>query len=307
LLGGYLRRIAIEGFPDNEPERRPEVTMVAVTPGYFETLGIRLTRGRVFNASDGTPGHGSVIVNQRFVEMHLSGQDPIGRQITLYDPFPGTQSSPPRTATIIGLAPNIRQRSTWDPAADPVAYLPFEAESQRSLTLMVKSPEAPERLTPLLREEMRRIEPDLPLFDVRTLDRLVAETRWPQRVFGIMFTAFALMALVLSAVGLYAVTAYGVTQRLPELGVRIALGAQPPHIWWLVLRRSLVQLAIGLPIGIAGAFAVGRVMQSILVRTSPSDPLTLASIALVMIVVSVAASAWPARRATRIDPLTALR
>jgi putative ABC transport system permease protein len=127
------------------------------------------------------------------------------------------------------------------------------------------------------------------------------------RVFGSMFTIFAVIALILSAVGLYAVTAYSVSQRTSEIGIRMALGAQPEQVLWLVLRRSLLQLAIGLPVGIAGAFGVGRLLQSLLVQTSSRDPLTIAAIALVMAVVSVAACFWPARKATRLDPVTALR
>jgi len=126
-------------------------------------------------------------------------------------------------------------------------------------------------------------------------------------VFGTMFAVFAGIALVLSAVGLYAVTAYSVTQRTAEIGVRMALGAQAEQVWWLILKRSLVQLAIGLPVGIAGAFGVGKLLQSVLVQTSTRDPLTIASIAVLMMFVSLAACFWPARRATRLDPVSALR
>jgi putative ABC transport system permease protein len=122
-----------------------------------------------------------------------------------------------------------------------------------------------------------------------------------------MFGVFAGIALVLSAVGLYAVTAYSVTQRTSELGVRMALGARPPQVMWLVMRRSLLQLAVGLPLGIAGAFGVGRLLQTILAQTSARDPLTIGGIATLMIAVSIAACLWPARRATRLDPLKALR
>ena len=122
-----------------------------------------------------------------------------------------------------------------------------------------------------------------------------------------MFAIFAGIALVLSALGLYAVTAYSVSQRTAEIGVRMALGAQATQVMWLVLKRSLVHLAVGLPIGIAGAFGVGRLLQSLLVQTSARDPITLVGIALMMIGVSLAACFWPARRATRLDPVVALR
>ena len=127
------------------------------------------------------------------------------------------------------------------------------------------------------------------------------------KVIGTMFATFAVIALALSAIGLYAVTAYSVTQRTAELGVRMALGAQPAQVMWLVLRRALVQLAIGLPLGLAGAFGVGRLLQTLLVQTSAHDPATIGSIAVLMIAVSLVACMWPARRATQLDPVSALR
>ncbi len=154
---------------------------------------------------------------------------------------------------------------------------------------------------------MRVVEPDLPLFNIQTMDQRLAQQRWMFQVIGSMFATFALIALVLSAVGLYAVTAYSVTQRTQEIGLRIALGARPGQILWLVLRLALVQLAIGLPIGIAGALGVGRLLQSLLVQTSPTDPVTLVSIVTLLVGVAVVACLWPARRAARLDPMLALR
>jgi predicted permease len=306
MFGGFLRQLSLQGRPDTT-DRRPEVTMVGITSGYFDTLGIRPLRGRVFDVADGTPGHESAIVNQRFVAMHLGADDPIGRQITLYDAAPSAQQSAPRTATIVGVVPSIRQRGFQDPEPDPVVYLPYRSDPQRFVTLMVRGPGDPGRLTALVREEARAVEPDVPLFGIFTLDALLAQQRWPFRVFGSMFAIFAAIALVLSAVGLYAVTTYSVAQRTPEIGVRVAVGAEPLHIMWLVLRRALIHLAIGLPIGIAGALAVGRLLQSVLVATAGRDPVTVAAIAGLLIAVSLVACFWPARRATRLDPVSALR
>ena len=145
------------------------------------------------------------------------------------------------------------------------------------------------------------------MFSIQTLDRMLDEERWPFRVFGVMFTVFAVIALVLSSVGLYAVMAYSVTQRTSEIGLRMALGAQARQVEWMILRLGLVQLAVGLSLGLAGALLVGSVMDSMLVGITPGDPKTFAAITTLLTIVSLAACLLPARRATKVDPLTALR
>jgi ABC-type antimicrobial peptide transport system permease subunit len=164
-------------------------------------------------------------------------------------------------------------------------------------------------MTPILREEVRAIDADLPLFGIRTMDDNLAQQRWPFRIFGTMFGIFAIIALVLSAVGLYAVTAYAVSQRTQEIGIRMALGAQSNEVSWLFLRRSMIQLAIGLTLGIAGAFGVGTLFQQtqLLVQNKAGDPITIGGIALLLLVVASAACFVPAKRATKLDPLIALR
>jgi putative ABC transport system permease protein len=306
-FGGFLRQLSVDGRPAPAGEKLPDVTMVSISPGYFDTLGVKLQRGRSFTDADGTPGHEAAIVNQRFVTMHFAGEDPLGRRIRLTDSSPQIQQPPPVDATIVGIAPTVRQRSFQDPDPDPVVYLPYRADPQRFVSLLVRGTGDPARITALVREEMRAIEPDIPLFRIQTMDQMLAQQRWPLRTFGSMFALFAVIALVLSAVGLYAVTAYSVTQRTAEIGVRMALGAQPKQVMWLVMRRSLIQLAVGVPLGIAGAFGVGVLLKSLLVQTSSRDPWTIGVIAMLMILVSLAACFWPARRATRLDPVSALR
>jgi predicted permease len=306
MFGGFVRQLTVDGKTAQPGEKLPDVTMLSISSGYFDTLGVRILRGRTFTDADGTPGHEAAIVNQRFVTMHFPGEDPLGRRIRLTDSTPQIQQPAPVDAIVVGIVPTLRQRSFQDPDPDPVVYLPYRADPQRFMFLFVRGSD-PARMTTLVREEMRAIEPDLPLFRIQTMDQLLAQQRWPMRVFGSMFATFALIALVLSAVGLYAVTAYSVTQRTAEIGVRMALGAQSGQVMWLVLRRALIQLAIGLPLGVAGAFGVGQLLKSLLVQTSSRDPLTIGIIALLMTVVSLAAGYWPARRATRLDPVSALR
>jgi ABC-type antimicrobial peptide transport system permease subunit len=165
----------------------------------------------------------------------------------------------------------------------------------------------PAQATRTLYEAMKGVDPDQAMATPLTMDDALAQNRWLLRVFTTMFIAFAVIALVVASVGLYAVTAYAVTQHTREIGVRLALGAQPGPVIWLFLRRSLIQLAVGVVIGLGAALAFGRVLQSFLVQTSVHDPATLVSIVVVLTVVAVAASLLPARRATRLDPLIALR
>jgi len=302
--GGQQYRLSIDGRPTPSGEPPPQVTRVVVGPRYFDAVGLTLRRGRAFADSDGTDGHEVAIVNQRFASMHFANEDPIGRRIKLVTDPP----VPPEPAwiTIVGVSPNVRQRSLQEPDPDPVVYVPYRFAPLPFMMTIVRTQGEPSALASTIREEVRALDPDLPLFGIRTLDASLAQQRWPFRIFGTMFAMFAAIALVLSAVGLYAITAYSVAQRTQEIGVRMALGAQASQVWWLVVRRSLVQLAVGLAIGIAGAFGVGALLRSI-VQGSANDPSTLAAIAALLVTVSLAACFWPARRATRLDPVNALR
>jgi ABC-type antimicrobial peptide transport system permease subunit len=158
-----------------------------------------------------------------------------------------------------------------------------------------------------VQSEVQAIDADQPVFTVRTMDEMLAQQTWPYRVFGAVFAIFAGIALVMATVGLYAVMAYSVVQRTSEIGVRMALGADARRVSWMILRRGHVQLALGLTLGLARAIGLSRVIQALLVQVSPTDPLTFISITVLLSVVALAACLLPARRATRVDPLIALR
>jgi putative ABC transport system permease protein len=314
MQGGFLRILNVEGKPLDQGQQAPRVTMLTIDPRYFKTVGLPLQRGRDFTDEDGMTGRETAVINQRFAALHFPNEDPIGRRITLSIDLQG--GAPPTggiptslTATIIGVVPNVRQRDFNLPDPDPIAYLPFRTDPRGFMSLLVRSQGDPKAMSPILREEVRAIDADLPLFGIRTMDEQLAQARWPFRVFGSMFGIFALIALTLSAVGLYAVTAYAVSQRTQEIGIRMALGAQGNDVSWLFLRRSFVQLAIGLSLGVAGAFGVGQLFAStqLLVQNNGRDPITIGGIALLLAAVAVAASVLPAKRATRLDPLIALR
>jgi predicted permease len=309
LGGGFPRLLSMDGKEIQKGEQAPTVTQVTIGPRYFETLGIKVLRGRGFDDIDGTPGHYAVVINQRFAAMHFGTDDPIGRRIKLTADGPQPPgAAPPEWATVVGLTPTIRQRTQQgDDTPDPVAYVPLRAQAPSFAMLMVRGERDAASLTSLLRDEVRGVDPDLPLYGILTMDQQLAQQRWAFRVFGTMFAIFAAIALALSAVGLYAVTAYSVSQRTQEIGVRMALGAQATQVLWLILRRSIAQMAIGLTLGTAGALGVSRLLSSVLFQTGGRDPLLLTAIVSLLVGVSTAACVWPARRATRLDPVSALR
>jgi len=306
--GGAVRQIEIDGRAATPGDRLPEVTMLSVGSRYFDAIGVSLLRGRAFANEDGGPGRQVVIVNQRLAAVYFAGQNPVGRTIRLSQNTARNEKA--EWLTIVGLAPNVRQRNNnQEREPDAVAYIPHRQNSSmaRAASVLARMRTAPDQATRTLYEAMKGVDPDQAMSPPLTMDAALAQNRWLLRVFTTMFLAFAVIALVVAAVGLYAVTAYAVTQHTREIGVRLALGAQSGPVIWLFLRRSLTQLAIGVAIGLAAAVALGRVLQSFLVQTSAHDPLTLLSIVVVLTVVAIAASLLPARRATRLDPLIALR
>jgi len=228
--GGGRRPLAIDGRPTPVGVEPPVVTTVSVGDDYFDTIGVQLLRGRAFTAADGLHGQESAIVNRRFVAIHFADEDPIGRRIKLEIQNRAPDTPEPAWLTIAGVAPDIRQGGLQNRETDPVVYVPHRTESPRSGVMIVRTLGDPAAVTALVRDTMRVLEPDLPLFDIRTLDQQLAEQRWQFQIFGTMFATFALIALVLSAVGLYAVTSYSVTRRTQEIGLRVALGARPGQV-----------------------------------------------------------------------------
>jgi predicted permease len=305
LGGGGGGGLELDGRAAEPEETRPTVTALVVSEDYFDILRVPLRQGRVFTREDGEPGSEVAIVNQRFVDLHLADGEALGRRLRLVSGETAAPDAP--WFTVIGVAANVRQRDVEDQEPDAVVYRPLRSAPVRSAMLFVRADGDPAAATASVRETMRTVEPDVPLADVMSMDDRLALERWPFRVFGTLFGLFAVIALTLSAVGIYSITANSVTQRTREFGIRASLGAEPRAISWLALRRVLGYLLIAVPVGGAGAYAVGRLLQSLLVQTTPGDPLTLGAVVLVMVAVAVLASLWPARRAARIDPMVALR
>jgi hypothetical protein len=276
---------------------------VLIGSRYFDTLGLRPIRGREFTSLDGTAGHETAIVNQLFASKYLGAADPIGQRIRLTDPTRPDAAAP--WLTIVGVSPTVRQHYAQE--IDPVTYVPYRLNPLSGMVLMTRTLTDAAAFTPTLRKELQQLDADLPLIDVRPLDWLLSGTRFANRVFATLFGIAAGLGLLLAAVGLHAITTYAIRQRTQEIGVRMALGAQPAQVVWLFVRRMLTPLAWGVVIGLIGAFGVGRFVRGMLIQTSPTDPLTLASITIVLLVVALVAAFRPARQAARLDPVDALR
>jgi putative ABC transport system permease protein len=307
LSGGRVRDIEVGGQPPGPARGR--ATQITIGAQYFGTIGTRPLRGREFEAGEGEAGRGAAIVNERFASTFFPGTAAIGQRIRIADPVGrGDQRRAGEWMTIVGVAQNVRQRTTAQNLDfDPVVYVPYASDVAWNMNVLLRTDGDLGAAAAALRADVASVDPDLPLFDVRTVDDLLYFQRWGQRVFGTMFGFAAALALVMAAVGLYAVTAYGVSQRTREFGVRVALGAPAGHVAWLVARQTSVQVLIGLAIGTAGAAAVGGLLPAILSASRAGDPLFLAVMILFVIGIAAAACLVPARRAIKVDPAVALR
>ncbi len=310
-FGAFRRGIEIEGAPPRGPEEAaPQVASVGVTPAFFDTVGVQLLRGRPFNATDGEPGADNVIINDKLAAEFFKGEDPIGRRLRFAQgqARPGTPPPPvPAWRTIVGISPTIRHAQPQETVSQAAVYVPLRKEAPGFVNLLVRSHLPPGSVMNAVRTQVQEVDPDQPVMTIQTFNEMMKQQMWPYRVFGSLFAIFAVIALVMSAVGLYAVMAYSVTQRTPELGVRMALGASGPKVIWLIFKRGLWQMGLGLGLGLAAAFGVSRVLGTLLVDITPTDPVTFMVITLILAFVAVAACLIPARRATRVDPLVALR
>ena len=298
-FGSGQRDVEIEGRPKRGPNDPPaNVSTVTIGRAFFAVTGTAIRRGRGFDDRDGAPGAETAIVNEQMASRFFAGEDPVGRRIRFKGPW----------LTIVGVSPTIRHGGAAQGGEpNPVVYLPYRHDPPTAAALLIRSALPPQTIADAIRRIVQTIDPDQPVFTIQTLEQVMAQDRWPFRVFGAMFATFAAIALMLSSAGLFGVVAYSVTQRTQEIGLRMALGAGARQVSWEIVKRGLWQLALGLAIGLAGAAAASQALRSVLVQVSPTDPLTFAAITAILSIVSVVACLIPARRATRVDPLTALR
>jgi predicted permease len=297
--------VYVEGQPPESSTTEPLIAQLqSIAPVYFRTLGIPLRRGREFNAADNIPGARPVfIINEsfarRFWPEYPRGLDPVGRHM-------GEGADRLRAAEIVGIVADVRERGL---AADaPLEfYLPTVLHPPQSAFLAVRTTGDPLRLADAVRRQVLMADGGQAVSDIRTMDAILDAKLGQQKLTMLLLGLFAGVALLLAMVGIYGVTAYSVTQRKQEVGIRRALGAQQGDILMLVLRQGLMLAVSGVAVGLAGAFALTRVMKEFLFQVSATDPAAFAGIALLFILVAGAASFIPARRAARVDPMAALR
>jgi putative ABC transport system permease protein len=305
LLGRYpaMGAVTIEGqAPIAETESAVSVTNDFVHPEFFRTMGIPLVQGRGFETGDGADAVPVVVVNEAFVRRFLPGEDPIGRRFTRGDP----ENPDAVWTTIVGVAADARREGLTAPVR-PAGFRPTTQVAPRSMEVLVRTSGDPAAVAPDVRRIIREMDPDLPVVQMQTVREAMAETVAAQRFLMTLLLLFAGLALMLAAIGIYGVLSYLVGQRTRELGIRLALGAQPGEVRVLVLRQAAAQVVPGLVLGAGAAFALSRLLASQLHGVSPTDPLTFAAVIAVLLAVALLASYLPARRAARLDPMIALR
>ncbi len=303
-LTGSLMSITfqIDGRPVPEADEPSEIVSIA-TPGFFKTLGIPLLRGREFLATDTRAANKIAIVTDSFARKYFPNEDPIGKH---FKPGLGDGYTDSPMREIVGVVGNIkRQGLTAD--TSPEYYLPHSQATVGSPTLVIRTTGDPLNIVNTVRSEVAAMDKNVPVYEVHTYEDLVSRNAAEPRFQSMLLTCFAVLALVLSAVGLYAVLSYMVVQRTLEIGVRMALGAQRTDVLGLILRRGLGLAMLGLVIGMALSLVLTRYMASMLYTIKPLDPVTLLSVTGVLLLVSLIASTAPAWRAARLDPMKTLR
>jgi putative ABC transport system permease protein len=301
--------IMAEGYTLAPGESLISPYRVTVSPGYFEAMGIPLKRGRLFTQADDANALRLVIVDERLAKRFWKGADPVGRRMWKPDSPEEFKTGPgPKSKyyTVIGVVGDIRVRALTE--AEPVGmyYFPFAQNSVRGMTIVARAAGDPSSLAGSIREQIRRIDPELPFYSIRPMQERIDLTLVSRRTPMLLASLFGGIALFLAAIGIYGVLAYQVAQRRKEIGIRLALGSDGRKIFGLIVSEGLWLLALGVGVGLAGAFAIRRAMATQLYNVQPLDPVVLALVTVVLGVVAFLACAVPARRAARIDPLIAL-
>jgi predicted permease len=292
--------LTIEGRPVPEGSK-PEVDFRRASPGYFRTLGIPLLQGRIFTDRDLSPESPVAMINVALARTFFPGENPLGRHIKL-----GTGVEDAPWITVVGVVGNVRHLGL-DAAPQPEVYLHLMTSPPTGPIWAIRTASDPKGLIPAIRSQVRAMDPDLPVSGVATMEDLITRSVAERRFLMLLLGVFAAAAMLLAAVGIYGVTAYGVQQRRHEIAVRMAVGAQPGELKRLILGQGLALAAAGIAIGVAAAFVLTRLMSGLLYGITATDAATFAVIALLLMLVALVAAYVPARRAMRVDPIASLR
>ncbi len=300
LRGNAGRSFRIEGRPEPPPDQEPGGSYSVACPGYFRTLGVRVLEGREFTHQDTLGSPGVVVINDALAKRYWPDEDPIGRRVSI-----GAKGDP-QWLTIVGIVGNVRH---WGLSRDirPQLFRPYTQAAWPWMQIVVRTATAPETFAPAVKRAMAAVEPDRALSSPYTMERTVRQSVGSRRFFMLMLTAFASLALLLAAVGIVGVVSYAVTQRTHEVGIRLALGAQRKNVVWMMVRSSMKWVLAGVALGAAASLGATRVLATMLFDVKPADPWVLSAVAALLAATALVASYLPARRATRIDPLDALR
>lgn len=294
-LGGNTS-VHVEGTPADQAA--PIIGYRAVEGGYFDAFHMKLTSGRFFTAQDRAGSPGVVLLSQAAAKKFFGDRDPVGHRVIM-----GNSNG---AVTVVGTVQDVREVALDQPAP-PLIYYPFSQRPEPVFVLLARTTGDPYLTLPAIRRELAAIDPDLAAFLVRTMPELQASTLELRRFHLVLLGGFAAAALVMAAIGLYGLVSYSVTQRTREIGIRVALGAGPGLVRQLLLKEGGILVLIGLSLGLIGSLATTRVLKAQLVNVAPIDPLAIGGTVVVLLLVTVVAVLAPARRATRVDPLVALR
>ena len=297
--GDNSNTFQIIGQPPFPQGREPDAQVRVTTPDYFDAIGTGLRRGRLFNAQDDANATRVVLINEAFARKFLPSQEPIGQRLN----FGGGEKE---TQEIIGVVADVKN-DDLDEAVDPIAYSPYAQNPWWTMSLVIRGTQDPTRLASAVRSEVQALDPNLPVSNIKPLRQMIDERISPKRLMTYILGVFALIALLLASVGIYGVMSYAITQRTREIGVRMALGAQAVDVLKLVIKNGMTMALVGVTIGLAGAYALTRLLANLLFKVTPTDVATFAAVSVSLIVVALIACYIPARRATKVDPLVALR
>jgi putative ABC transport system permease protein len=297
--------IKIVGQPEVPPSERPGAAFQMVTAEYTDALGIRMIKGRSIDEHDVATSPRVAVVNENFVKRYLSGVDPLTQRISVEEVIPGGRIGEAHEWQIVGVFQNVRGAGTREEF--PEINVPFWQSPWPQVSMIVRTEGDPKRVITSVASAINAVDPDLPLAGVKTVDEIVSESLAIDRFSMVLFSSFGLLGLVLAGVGIYGVMAFGVAQRTQEFGVRMALGAQRSQVMKLVLREGTIVAIVGAFIGLGGAYLVGRAMRSTLYGVGAMDTFAVGGTAVLLLVVALLACLIPALRASRVEPMVALR